>query len=59
MEIDKIIILAIPAETCPIKNQNAMWRREELRKRIEELLKERDKSKPYQPPLEYKATIPY
>jgi len=54
MEIDEIVTRAIPAETCPVKNANAMHRREELKRRIEQLL--RDKTKPFEPRTEYKGS---
>ena len=54
MEIDEIISRAIPREDCAVKEAGAQHRRDQLRRRIEELLKTRDRSQPYKPPLEYK-----
>lgn len=50
MEIDRIVNDAIPQDTCPVKEAAAKERRKVLKQRIEE----RDKSKPYEPKLEYK-----
>lgn len=52
MEIEEIVTRAIPREDCPVKEAGAKHRREQLKQRIEELL--RDRSQPYKPDLEYK-----
>lgn len=54
MGIDKIVNDAIPYDTCPRKEADNKNRREQLKNRIDQLLTERDKSKPYEPELEYK-----
>lgn len=62
MEIEEIISKAIPGEDCPVKNEAAMHRRKELKKRIEEHVQNqlskqfnaRDMSQPYDPKLQYK-----
>ncbi len=54
MDIKKIIESAIPLDQkCELKRKQEIQRRAKLRVDIEELL--RDKSKPYQPNLEYKT----
>lgn len=52
MEISKIVNDAIPYDTCPRKEADNKNRREQLKNRIEGLV--RDTSKPYEPELEYK-----
>jgi len=55
LEIKQIVEEAIPlTPDCEIKRTAEFERRAQLRIRIEELL--RDKSKPYQPPMEYKGS---
>lgn len=34
MEINEIVEKAIPCESCPVKNEGAMYRRDQLKKRI-------------------------
>jgi hypothetical protein len=55
MEINEIVTRAIPAEDCPVKEAGAQHRREQLKKRIEELLMQRDRSQPYIPVMEFKS----
>lgn len=43
-EIQKIVIAAIPLDSCPVKRAHAEWRRERLTEAINDLLKkEREK----------------
>jgi hypothetical protein len=58
MGIEEIVSRAIPAETCVLKEEAAKHRRQQLKQRIEELL--RDQSQPYHPPMQYKneSSIP-
>ena len=55
MSVEEIVTRAIPKEDCPVKESGAEHRREQLKKRIEDKLKERDKTEPYKPDLEYKG----
>lgn len=57
MDIDQIVNQAIPYEDCQRKESEAKVRREQLKKRIENLLTERDKSKPFMPDIEYKSAL--
>lgn len=34
LTLDEIVTMAIPSESCPVKNAAAMYRREQLKKRI-------------------------
>jgi hypothetical protein len=43
-EIEEIIIRAIPSETCPVKNSNAMYRRDKAIKKLVVLFEELIKS---------------
>lgn len=53
MELNKIIEDAIPLDmNCEIKRKDQLRRREQLKKDIEVLV--RDKTQPYKPKLEYK-----
>lgn len=54
MTIEEIVIKAIPLSSCPQKRDNELYRREVLRKRIEELLKEERSNQPFNPVKEYK-----
>jgi hypothetical protein len=38
MEIIKIVNVAIPLSDCPVKRSHEIWRREQLTKRINELI---------------------
>lgn len=38
MDLQEIIVKAIPAETCPVRNAGVMYRRELLKKRINEYI---------------------
>ena len=55
MDVKKIVEDAIPLNmTCEIKRSEEIKRRAQLKIRIEELLRERDKQTPFKPELEYK-----
>ncbi len=54
-EIEEICKRAIELPTCPSKKIEAVARRVRLKKDIEKLLEQRNKTQPYQPSLQYKA----
>ena len=54
MTIDEIISKAIPKVTCHLEESYNIERRRMLKIRIEKLLEERDKTKPFIPAMEYK-----
>jgi hypothetical protein len=60
-KIDEIVSKAIPRETCGIKEANAKWRRERLKKEILLLINPNEKvePKPFNPITNYKREQPY
>ena len=56
--LDQILLEAIPpVYNCEPKDKAAKQARETAKKKIEELIKERDRSQPYKPDLEYKEGL--